>query len=219
MNKLPCGVVEDLLPLYIDELCGEETKVLVAEHLENCPACRSKYEAMRGPTGMEAADSHPAEPEEEKARIALKKAASHYGRVAAGAVLLALILCLALFMVLGGPAWMGEEINIPAREIELIDAQAEEDGTVRLLIGADSYHAVTGGGMLLRTDENGQTYYIVAFWAHRYSWLSPRMDGEDYAYTFDSKEETAGVSNLKPGDRVYAYDGGNMILLWDGTIG
>lgn len=217
MNKLPCGVVEDLLPLYIDELCREETKALVAEHLENCPVCRSKWEAMRGPTGMEAAGPRPMEIEDENARIVLKKAATHYQGVAAGAVLLALIVCLALFFVLGGPAWLNEEINIPAREIELIHVQTEEDGTVRLLIGADSYHAVTGGGILLRTDENGQTYYIIAFWAHRYAWLSPRMDGLDYAYTFDSKEETAGVSNLKPGDRVYAYDGSDRILLWDGT--
>ena len=218
MTKLPCGVVEDLLPLYIDELCGEESRTLVAQHLENCPACRSKYDAMREPVAVEPAVPHPAEPEEEKARAVLKKAATHYRGVAIGWMLLAVFLCVALFTVLGGPAWMCEEIDIPAKEIELIDAQVEEDGSVRLLLGANSYHAVNGGGMLDRKDENGQTYYIVFFWAYRYSWLSPRTDGEDYAYVFDSKAESAGAPHLKPGDCVYAYDGDNMILLWDGTV-
>lgn len=217
MNKLPCGVVEDLLPLYIDGLCGEETKALVAEHLKNCPACRSRYEAMGEPAAAGPEAPLSAEPEEEKARTALKRAAVRYTGAAAGLVLLAVVLCLTLFLALDGPAWMAEEINIPAQEIELIDARTEADGTVRLLVGADCRHAVSGGGMLPRTDENGRTYYIVFFWAHRYSWLSPRTDGGDYACTLDSKT-TAGAYDVKPGDRVYARGSGDMILLWDGTV-
>ena len=114
---------------------------------------------MCEPVAVEPAVPHPAEPEEEKARAVLKKAATHDRGVAIGWVLLAVFLCVALFTVLGGPAWMCEEIDIPAKEIELIDAQVEADGSVRLLLGANSYHAVNGGGMLDRKDENGQTYY------------------------------------------------------------
>jgi len=37
--NLPCKVVEDLLPMYFDCLCSDETAVLVEAHLKNCPAC------------------------------------------------------------------------------------------------------------------------------------------------------------------------------------
>jgi len=37
--NLPCKVVEDLLPMYYDCLCAEESATLVEEHLKKCPAC------------------------------------------------------------------------------------------------------------------------------------------------------------------------------------
>ena len=40
--KLPCAVVRDLLPLYAENLTEDETKKMVDEHLEDCPACRQR---------------------------------------------------------------------------------------------------------------------------------------------------------------------------------
>jgi len=45
--KLTCGVIKNLLPLYQEELCNEETKKLVEEHLKTCPACMSLLEAFK----------------------------------------------------------------------------------------------------------------------------------------------------------------------------
>jgi hypothetical protein len=39
--KNNCDVVTDLLPLYVDGVCSEESKKLVEEHLEECEACRN----------------------------------------------------------------------------------------------------------------------------------------------------------------------------------
>lgn len=36
-----CKIVEDLLPLYHDGVCSEESKQLVEEHLSQCEQCRS----------------------------------------------------------------------------------------------------------------------------------------------------------------------------------
>ncbi|XMB85826.1 zf-HC2 domain-containing protein [Mycoplasmatota bacterium WC44] len=44
--KINCKVVEDLMPLYIDEVCSDESKQLVEEHLINCHGCRVKYNAQ-----------------------------------------------------------------------------------------------------------------------------------------------------------------------------
>ena len=44
---MDCNVIMDLLPLYVDECCSEESERLVAEHLEACESCRKIYDQMR----------------------------------------------------------------------------------------------------------------------------------------------------------------------------
>lgn len=39
MKELPCEVVRDLLPLYMEKDVERKTKELVAEHLRECPTC------------------------------------------------------------------------------------------------------------------------------------------------------------------------------------
>lgn len=41
-----CGVVEDLLPLYIDECCSEESRAIVESHIKECEACKSVFDSM-----------------------------------------------------------------------------------------------------------------------------------------------------------------------------
>ena len=55
MNKLPCEVVRDLLPSYVDGLTSETTNQLVNGHLEGCVPCRAALDAMRAP-GTEPAE-------------------------------------------------------------------------------------------------------------------------------------------------------------------
>ena len=49
----PCGIIRDLLPLYIDDVCNEESKQAVHNHLSECEKCRSCYEAMKSTEGFE----------------------------------------------------------------------------------------------------------------------------------------------------------------------
>ncbi|MGL4336253.1 MAG: zf-HC2 domain-containing protein [Turicibacter sp.] len=44
--KISCKVVEDLLPLYHDEVCSEETCVIVGEHLTECESCSKELEKI-----------------------------------------------------------------------------------------------------------------------------------------------------------------------------
>lgn len=37
--KLPCAIVQDLLPVYDEELCSPESREAVREHLAQCPQC------------------------------------------------------------------------------------------------------------------------------------------------------------------------------------
>lgn len=43
-----CEVIRDLIPLYVDGCCSENTRTLVEEHLAVCPACKEEYDLMKG---------------------------------------------------------------------------------------------------------------------------------------------------------------------------
>lgn len=45
-----CNVVRDLIPLYIDECCSEESKSVVEEHLKACDDCKKILEDMKRPS-------------------------------------------------------------------------------------------------------------------------------------------------------------------------
>lgn len=44
--KLPCKVVEDMLPLYYDGVCSQESKELVESHLIDCPQCSRVFKDL-----------------------------------------------------------------------------------------------------------------------------------------------------------------------------
>ena len=45
--KLSCKVIEDMLPMYYDKVCSEESAALVEEHLKSCPHCSQMLSDLR----------------------------------------------------------------------------------------------------------------------------------------------------------------------------
>lgn len=45
--KMNCEIVEDLLPLYVDDVCSDQSKVAVEDHLQECDRCRKLIETLR----------------------------------------------------------------------------------------------------------------------------------------------------------------------------
>ena len=45
--KTSCSVIQDLLPLYAEDLAGEDSRKLVEEHLEECDACKQSLEELK----------------------------------------------------------------------------------------------------------------------------------------------------------------------------
>ena len=37
--KLSCDIIRDLLPLYYDKVCSDDTNKVIEEHLEECESC------------------------------------------------------------------------------------------------------------------------------------------------------------------------------------
>lgn len=64
--KYTCGMIQDLLPLYLDGVCSEESKKAIETHLSECSDCKKFYTAMREADGMEI-DAHSPDRERQKA--------------------------------------------------------------------------------------------------------------------------------------------------------
>lgn len=48
-----CEIVQDLLPLYVDNACSASSTAMVKEHLESCPECKALYETLCSDTEEE----------------------------------------------------------------------------------------------------------------------------------------------------------------------
>ena len=103
MNKIPCEVIQDLLPSYIDRLTGPVTSRVVKEHVEGCEKCRKMLEHMRQPGGTPESTT---ELQERKEIDFLKKTRKRTRGVMLGSIAAALVIvvlsALCFIFVLGG---------------------------------------------------------------------------------------------------------------------
>lgn len=56
-SDLPCAIVRDLLPSYVEGLTEAETTAAVKNHLEHCESCRKRHEAMASGETISEADT------------------------------------------------------------------------------------------------------------------------------------------------------------------
>ncbi len=47
MDNVNCNIINDLLPLYIDDVVSDESRLMVEKHLETCPECRGIMDMMQ----------------------------------------------------------------------------------------------------------------------------------------------------------------------------
>ena len=45
--KLPCEMIEDMLPMYADDACSQESAAIIEMHLQNCPECGDYLRVLR----------------------------------------------------------------------------------------------------------------------------------------------------------------------------
>lgn len=44
--KITCNIIQDMLPLYVDDVLNVDSRKMVEEHLKDCEACREKRRNM-----------------------------------------------------------------------------------------------------------------------------------------------------------------------------
>ena len=47
MKTISCAVIQDILPLYLDQMVSDKTKDIIEEHLDSCGTCREYLEKLK----------------------------------------------------------------------------------------------------------------------------------------------------------------------------
>ncbi len=78
---MTCNIIEDLLPLYADNICSDDSRDLIEQHIAQCEDCRKKLEAMT--------EQHDIPKKKGEAKMPFKKVKKHYLRI----IIVTLIIC------------------------------------------------------------------------------------------------------------------------------
>ena len=165
MNK-DCSIVQDLLPLYAEDMLREETKEYVEGHLAQCEACRTELTALKTEDVTPASVS--AQPLRDLKRQLQRKKLT--------AVLLAV--ALALTLATAGFAYLTAPQYLPYDETEwmitrspraLADGSIMADGLTDLSgiesISVNLLTPVSGTKVTSTQDpDSGKTVYFIAAW-------------------------------------------------------
>ena len=164
MNK-DCSIVQDLLPLYAEDLLREETKEFVDEHLAQCEACRAELDALK-------ADVKPASVSVQPLRNLKRQLQRKRLTAVLLAVALALTLATAGFAYLTAPQYLPydeTEWMITRSPRALADGSIMSDGLTDLSgiesISVNLLTSVSGTKVTSTQDpDSGKTVYFITAW-------------------------------------------------------
>ncbi len=117
--KVKCAVINDLLPLYVDDVLSKESRELVEEHIKECESCRKMLENMKGKMNIPV--NKELRMDETKSLKGLKKIVTRYKwlTVVFAAVALIAIMFLAVYIMNHTTAdvpYDGSSITLEERE-------------------------------------------------------------------------------------------------------
>lgn len=131
MEKMSCDMVNDLLPLYLDGICSEESKDMVEQHIKNCEECRKTLECMQENVDI---------PEEKdtsiiqkvKRRILIEKLV----------IVFAVVLVLAGVLLFGGLHLISTQIAMnDILDADDVRVEQDEDGDIWLVRSGNAVYA------------------------------------------------------------------------------
>lgn len=110
-----CGIIDDLLPLYVDGACSEESKAAIEVHLASCKACREKLGRMKTETIVTEKIMYSGE-----ATVVnyAKKVRKHRIKVAVGAVAISVVAACVLSLIFLTVKDMHHQANPIIHEVE-----------------------------------------------------------------------------------------------------
>ncbi|MBT2763601.1 zf-HC2 domain-containing protein [Paenibacillus sp. ISL-20] len=214
MNRVSCGIIQDLLPLYYDNVCSADTQALVEEHLADCQACREVLSNMSSPMSLPLQTI-----EHNKLEGAgLQQVAAQWSRTkwisfAKGLLITCIAGVLLILAYVGLFKW--NIISVPTRVIQVSDISQLKDGRI-------AYHVKMTDGYNVNqanydTDAEGNLYVTPKrpiFKSKKFA----DMGLSNMYYTNDIAERNAYEKSFSDGVQIKALYLGtpdDRILIWE----
>lgn len=126
--KQECSIVQDLLPLYVENMVSADTAAFIRAHIETCPDCAAALAAMQGDKEAEAAETRRRENDAQVIAAMRKKVARRVFRSVAAVAAAAAIVCGAVLAYVG--------VGRPATTADVSLSAKTEDGLIVLEVPA-----------------------------------------------------------------------------------
>ncbi len=101
MMKKECSIVQDVLPLYLENMVSEDTTVFVREHLEICSDCAVAFERLKSGRQIEVAETPQRKHDAEVITAVKKKIAKIFLKAVAAVCLVFVVLLCAVLLYTG----------------------------------------------------------------------------------------------------------------------
>ena len=155
MTRIPCEIIRDLLPSYMDGLTSEESNQAVEEHLKECETCRAYFQAMK--------EAVASERYVEKSREEIKKEIHPLKKIERETrkrIVIAVIAVLLTVGILGTlyESLYGTGTQASAEDVKITASKTGDVVTIEFLPTNDSYYIEIWGGAY-SADENGKKTY------------------------------------------------------------
>lgn len=131
--KQECSIVQDLLPLYVENMVNADTAAFIRAHIETCPGCAAALAAMQGDKEAEAAETRRRENDAQVIAAMRKKVARRVFRSVAAVAAAAAIVCGAVLAYVG--------VGRPATTADVSLSAKTEDGLIVLEVPAGKFLA------------------------------------------------------------------------------
>ena len=205
--KYSCGIIKDLLPLYVDQVCSDESKELINEHLPECKECKSYMDSLR-----ESQDVEDVAYDEEKERRKVKMMLGMKKKIVSRNILVAVFTVLILGVACTSGIHYLKRTTVPIPETKQMEVVYENDDLVLNITDAIWSDA---SGVRFTLTEDGKSYECVAVAMNTSKWnelISSDKTCSKYVIAYRDK----GANEI---DRVYySRDGKDLEYPHNGEL-
>lgn len=141
MSKVSCEIIKDILPLYYDNVCSEDSKRMVNEHLLECDSCKMELEGLGNEIRIPEKDIM----ENRKDSKALKNISVSWNRLRLksfikGSIISALTIGLIVLGYTGLFKW--DIISVDTNVVEIRDISEMPDGKIVYYAGINDGYSL-----------------------------------------------------------------------------
>lgn len=206
MNKTNCDVVNDLLPLYIDDICSGESKKIVEYHLNECEDCNHLYHMMKTEVKV-IKDTDNSLIKKVKRKILIEKIVVS---------LLVMVLMLLIIIFSSGPLFV-EKVNMnQVVSMEQVSIEEDEHGNLWLVRSGNAAAASMIIPEIYQTDAETPLMLKVVFLENRMDrWLQKIMN-QDVCPIKEEKSIICSKENKTKYEKiVFEQETGKEKVLWE----